>query len=1175
MTQDDPLASPDWFGRQAISWWAEWVPGLAAGQSVMLGLLVLSAWHTHTTAIIQWPAGSPPIRYNAAILMVLLGLALMSWLRRWSGWALGLSGAVVAISGLTLVQYLAGINLGIDQLLMHDYITTELYAPGQIDPRAIQTPIQQLFIRVEQPFPGRPSPNATLGFLCLGLAVLGLAIADRPPAQSPPTRLPWISAVSATLATGVIGSNLIVLLGYLTRLGTAYTWRFLTGVALPTALVLLGLSLGIVVAVLRRQPHAGQPRWLAASVGFGVATASLLLWEALISWNYSLRSELSEPLAQQVTTLLLPAANIVLAAGLISALLVTGVIHLYRRSQAQTQQLSQLNQALTQARSLLDTILESTADGILVMDADWQIRYFNSRFLRQWAIPPELEEEVTRNGSTPNAYRFVLSQTKDPEAFNAATQRMMADLNQKTFDRIELISGRILERHGRPHRVDDCTVGKVLTYHDVTERRRAEVALRDSEERYRSVVSALAEGVVLQDASGAIQTCNARAEEILGLTLDQMQGRTSIDPRWRSIYEDGRPFPGDQHPAMVTLRTGQPCRDVVMGVHKPDGALTWIAINAEPMVRSGDTQPYAVVCSFADITQRRQMEEALFHEKELAQVTLHSIGDAVITTDVAGRIEYCNPVAQSLTGWSQVEARGHPLSTVFTIIHEETREPAPNPVEIALRENRIVELPRNTVLLSRDGREIGVDDSAAPIRNRLGQTVGAVMVFHDVTQARQLTRQVTWQAIHDPLTGLVNRREFERRLHQAIASAQAQGGTYVLCYLDLDQFKIVNDTCGHSAGDELLRQITNLLQSHIRKTDTLARLGGDEFGLLLHQCELDQALRVAHSLRDAVQDFRFAWAGNTFAVGVSIGVVPINCHSDTLENVLVAADTACYTAKNNGRNRVQAVHLNDQALLQQQGEFRWAARLTQAIDENRFCLFAQPIVSTQPGPNEEHHCEVLLRLQDNTGQMIPPLAFLPAAERYGLMAKIDRWVVSTLFRHWPTLYSQLDSDPTVPTVYAINLSGASLNDDAMVDFLRQQFSLYLVPPQQVCFEITETVAIANLSKASDFIRQLKALGCRFALDDFGSGMSSFAYLKTLPVDYLKIDGGFVKDILDDRVDHAMVKAISTIGSVMGLKTIAEYVENTAILDCITAIGVDFAQGYGIGHPRPLVCTYDP
>ncbi|MBE9108112.1 EAL domain-containing protein [Nodosilinea sp. LEGE 07298] len=1151
------------------------MPWVAASLSVGLGLLVLSAWHTHTMAIIQWPAGSPPIRYNAAILMVLLGLALLSWLGRRRTWALGLSGAVVVLSGLTLVQYLTGINLGIDQLLMHDYITTELYAPGQIDPRAIQTPIQNLFIRVEQPFPGRPSPNATLGFLFLGLSVLGLALAARQPPQSPTDRLPWVPVLAATLAAGVVGSNLIVLLGYVTRLGTAYTWRFLTGMAVPTALALLGLGLGIMLALLHRQPYHGQPRWLAGSVGFGVATASLLLWEALISWSYSLQSQLTGPLAQQVNTLLLPAANIVLLAGLTSALLVTGVLHLYRRSQVQAQQLNQLNQALTQARSLLDTILESTADGILVMDSDWHVCYFNSRFLRQWGIPPDLEEEVTRNGGTTNAYHFVLSQTKDPEAFNAATQRMMADLNQKTFDRIELTSGRILERHGRPHRVGDRTVGKVLTYHDVTERHRAEVALRDSEARYRSVVAALAEGVVLQDISGAIQTCNARAEEILGLTLDQMQGRTSIDPCWRSVYEDGRPFPGDQHPAMVTLRTGQPCRNVVMGVHKPNGALTWISINVEPMVCPGDTQPYAVVSSFADITQRRQMEEALFHEKELAQVTLHSIGDAVITTDMAGRIEYCNPVAQALTGWSQAESRGLLLSNVFTIVHEETREPAPNPVEIALRENRVVELMPNTVLLSRDGREIGVDDSAAPIRDRQGQTVGAVMVFHDVTQSRQLTRQVTWQAIHDPLTGLVNRREFERRLHQAIASVQTNEGIHVLCYLDLDQFKIVNDTCGHNAGDELLRQVTNLLQGHIRKTDTLARLGGDEFGVLLHQCDLDQALRVANSLKDAVQDFRFAWAGNTFTVGVSIGVVPINRHSDTLENVLVAADTACYTAKNNGRNRVHAVHLDDQTLLQQQGEFRWAARLIQALADHRFCLFAQPIVPTQSGPVKEYHYEVLLRLRDETGQMIPPLAFLPAAERYGLMAKIDRWVVSTLFQHWPSRPPKGEPDPTIPTVYAINLSGASLNDDAMVDFLRQQLMLHAVPPQQVCFEVTETVAIANLSKASDFIRQLRALGCRFALDDFGSGMSSFAYLKTLPMDYLKIDGGFVKDILDDRVDYAMVDAISTIGRVMGLQTIAEYVENTAILNCITGIGVDFAQGYGIGHPQPLICTHDP
>jgi diguanylate cyclase (GGDEF)-like protein len=475
------------------------------------------------------------------------------------------------------------------------------------------------------------------------------------------------------------------------------------------------------------------------------------------------------------------------------------------------------------------------------------------------------------------------------------------------------------------------------------------------------------------------------------------------------------------------------------------------------------------------------------------------------------------------------------------------------------------------VLIARDGREVGINDSAAPIRDRSGHTVGAVMVFHDVTEARQLTRQVFWQAIHDPLTGLVNRREFELRLEQALQSAQTYQQAHMLCYLDLDQFKIVNDTCGHSAGDELLRQVTALLQTHIRKSDTLARLGGDEFGVLLHQCDLDQALRVANTLRESIQAFRFAWETNTFSIGVSIGVVSINHQSESLSSLLVAADSACYAAKNNGRNRVHTFHAEDQDVVQQRGEMRWAARLNQALENHQFCLFAQPIVATRPQSSAEKHYEVLLRLRDETGALVPPMAFIPAAERYGLMPKIDRWVVRTLFQHWAQIQPQPGGvGDAQPRIYAINLSGTTLNDDEMIDFLLQQFAQYAVPYHLICFEITETAAIANLSKASQFIHRLRNLGCRFALDDFGSGMSSFAYLKNLPVDYLKIDGGFVKDILNDPVNAAMVDAINRIGQVMGLKTVAEYVENKAILECITALGVDFAQGYGIAKPALLI-----
>jgi diguanylate cyclase (GGDEF)-like protein/PAS domain S-box-containing protein len=678
-------------------------------------------------------------------------------------------------------------------------------------------------------------------------------------------------------------------------------------------------------------------------------------------------------------------------------------------------------------------------------------------------------------------------------------------------------------------------------------------------------LAALAEGVVLHDADGVIQTCNSRAADILGLSLEQMQGRTSIDPRWRCLREDGSLFPGDQHPAMVSLRTGEPCLNVVMGVQKPDGDLTWIIVNAQPLNQSDGQPPSAVVVSFTDISDRQHLEAVLFHEKELAQVTLHSIGDGVITTDVAGHIEYLNPTAEALTGWSQAEAKGLLLRDIFTLLHEDTRAPVSNPVDLALAENCTVYLQPDTVLIDRNGRELAIDDSAAPIHNRQGQTVGAVLVFKDVTQAWQLSRHVSWQAKHDSLTGLINRREFEQRLGEAHQSVQARQEHHVLCYLDLDQFKIVNDTCGHHVGDELLRQVANLFQSRIRKTDILARLGGDEFGVLLHHCHLEEALWVANTLREALQTFRFVWQGSTFTVGVSIGLVAIDGQIDGLEQLLIAADSACYAAKRGGRNRVHTYHADDATLMLQQREMRWATRLTEALEANRFCLFAQPIVATAAGAGPATHYEVLLRLRDETGALVPPAMFLPAAEVYGLMVSIDRWVITTLFQHWHQVQSVVS-----PRLYAINLSGASINDDQMIDFLRHSLDRYGVPANQVCFEITETMAITNLAKANQFVQQLHAMGCRFALDDFGSGMSSFSYLKHLPVDYLKIDGSFVKDMLTNPVDEAMVEAINRIGQVMGIQTIAEYVENSAILDRLAAMGVDFAQGYGIAKPMPLI-----
>ena len=1172
MTPTSPQTVP------ASRWsWQIGVAIVAGWLTVGLGLVMMAAWHWQIPKLLQVPPGSPPMRYNTALAFALAGLALLLLQhRRGQRWAWVPAGGVLAIGGLTLIQYIFKVDFGIDQWLMTDTITPTLYGASGLDAGRIIEPTEQLFILVDRPLPGRPSPNTALVLALAGLALLLAGVPrrwQRWPWQTPATlNLPpdRASALSGFLSFGVLAFGAIGLLGYLAQIGDVRTWRYLTGLSIPTAVGLIGLGLGLLVHALGRHREAKSPCWCAGGAGFGVLMASLFLWNALQSWSKQVGAHIPT-LGNEVSAAIDPVANIVLIQGILLSVFVTGLVWVDQQVRARNQLVQRLSAEQSATNSALESILESTADGILVLDQSMHLTHWNQRFLKMWGIPAALAEEVRSGRGTPNFYAVVLDQLQDPDQFRRNVEAMMAEMDKKTMDVITLKDGRVFERHSRPQWQGKQVVAKVLSYRDVTERYQAEAILRESEERYRSLVDTLAEGIVLQDAESKILVSNDRAEEILGLTIGQLQGLTSMDPRWHSIHEDGSPFPGETHPAVVALRTGQPCRNVVMGVRKPNGDLTWISLNSQPMFRPGEEKPYAAVTSFADITDRKRMEEELFREKELAQVTLHSIGDAVITTDVDGRVQYINPMAESLTGWSQAEAGGKPIGEILHLAHDETREPVENPVFQSLRENVIVELAADSVLLARDGREIAIDDSAAPIRDRQGNTVGAVMVFHDVTQARRLTRQVFWQAMHDPLTGLVNRRAFEHRLDQAIHNAQVYNEAHVLCYLDLDRFKIVNDTCGHKVGDELLRQITALLQTHIRKTDTLARLGGDEFGLLLTQCELEQGLQVADVLRETVQDFRFIWDNQAFTIGASIGVVPITSQVQDLESLLMWADAACYAAKNTGRNRVHLFQADDQALAQQQGEIRWATRITHALENHQFRLFAQPIQAIQPSRPAFDHAEILIRLIDDNGTVIPPMAFIPAAERYGLMVAIDRWVVSTLFQHWDQVQPPADQPPRQ---YAINLSGHSLTDDRMVDFLKQQFEEHRVPPHLICFEITETAAIANLIEASHFIQQLRALGCHFALDDFGSGMSSFTYLKHLPVDYLKIDGSFVKDMVNDPIDSAMVEAISHISQVMGLQTVAEYVENDAILQRITALGVDFAQGYGIAKPASLLGPRD-
>ncbi|VAW87751.1 diguanylate cyclase/phosphodiesterase (GGDEF & EAL domains) with PAS/PAC sensor(s) [hydrothermal vent metagenome] len=557
--------------------------------------------------------------------------------------------------------------------------------------------------------------------------------------------------------------------------------------------------------------------------------------------------------------------------------------------------------------------------------------------------------------------------------------------------------------------------------------------------------------------------------------------------------------------------------------------------------------------------ENEHAQDALFKEKELAEVTLHSIADGVITTDVQGKIEYMNEVAEHFTGYSSSDAFNKKITAIFSVFDASTGK------ALKAELNEIATTPKdelknlNLTLNNRNGEHYSIHLTASSIRNRDGDVIGAVIVFRNVTQERRMAKLLSHQASHDALTGLLNRREFEDQLEASLKSSNHQSLGDVLCYIDLDQFKVVNDTCGHVVGDKLLKQVTSLLRAKIRTSDILARLGGDEFGLILFNCDLDKAMEITSSLHNSLKESRFVWEDRTFNVGASMGLVNINKEIGSASDLLSAADSACYMAKDKGRNRICVYTITDKELSIRQGEMHWAHKIHDAFENHRFQLYRQLILPIQKKQAPTHY-EVLIRMRDANGELISPMAFIPAAERYSLMPSIDRWVLSTAVAR---IALEQDND----LIYNINLSGKSISDEGFLKFATQEIINSGVSAGQICFEITETAAIIDLSSAVAFMHELKALGCKFALDDFGSGLSSFCYLKNLPVDYVKIEGAFVKDMLGDEVDRVMVSSIVQISHVMDIETIAEFVESLAIKQTLIAMGVDYAQGYALERPQ--------
>lgn len=555
---------------------------------------------------------------------------------------------------------------------------------------------------------------------------------------------------------------------------------------------------------------------------------------------------------------------------------------------------------------------------------------------------------------------------------------------------------------------------------------------------------------------------------------------------------------------------------------------------------------------------------SIVEQKLRIETTLTSIEDGVITLSGSGEIQYMNPSAEQQTGWAFDEVVGQPAETVFNAFDLQTQA-ALTGSKILAGIDSFGHLGQEVLLVDRSGESHPVYCRTSRIPDTAIQSPGAVLIFSDLSERWALESELVHQASHDSLTNLLNRREFERRLQHVIDITQREYTEHAVLFIDLDRFQLVNDACGHVAGDELLRQTAKLLQRGIRTGDSIARLGGDQFGVLLEYCPTEQAKRVGEQLLELMGDFRFVWEDRTFGVGISIGLVTIQQHTGNVAAALRNAENACFLAKEAGRNRLRVFSEDDEQLARRRGEMRWVDRIEGALERNEFVLFSQLIEPTESRNTGNIHFEVLLRMRDKNGSTIQPGQFLPAAERYDLASRIDRWVVSHTLE-WLANNSQVVASLKL---CSINLSGQSLGDPNFLAFITEQFDRFEVAENYICFEVTETAAIANLSTAMILMNTLRSKGCAFALDDFGSGLSSFAYLKNLPVDYLKIDGMFVKEMLDDPLDLAMVRSINEVGQTMNMQTIAEFVESEAIRAQLGSIGVNYVQGYGVGKPQPI------
>ena len=739
----------------------------------------------------------------------------------------------------------------------------------------------------------------------------------------------------------------------------------------------------------------------------------------------------------------------------------------------------------------------------------------------------------------------------DRELFR--TQNAVYDLERQVHCKdgkmLDVLLSAIVERDADSERVST-----LIVLQDITAEKQARQALQDQR--------------TLLDRAG-------RLAGVGGWSLDVKDSRLYWSKEVRRIHEVSK----DHNPTLeeaLAFYTGDSARliddavrrcmserkpyDMELTITTARGRSRWVRSAGEAEVRDGEVT--RIFGAFQDITERKLIEREIAAERERLRVTLDSIADAVITTDRDGIVQWLNPVAAQLTGGDLALSPGQHVDSIYRVLYEDTRDPVPGPLQRLDAAADSTGHGRQRILVTHEGREIPIDDSAAPIRDEVGIIVGLVLVFRDVSEQRRLSQEIRHRASHDALTGLLNRSAFEGKLASLFRAAQDNARSHVLMYIDLDQFKIVNDTCGHSGGDRLLREVSLLFREVVRSGDTLARLGGDEFGVLLQDCTTAQARRVAEQICQRMESYRFVHYDRRFGVGASIGVVPIDSRWASQSEVMQVADRACYAAKDAGRNRVHEWVETDATGLLRQGEMRWAGELPLALEEGRFELFGQHIVPCA-AQSSLQHIELLLRLRDKSGRLTTPAAFLSAAERFNLVTRMDRWALKE------ALGWMRQQDLRGVGTVGINLSRQSIGDRTFHEFVRELLGGIGFDPKKICFEITETAAITNIADAREFVAMSRQLGARIALDDFGAGASSFAYLKNLQVDALKIDAQFIKHVNDDLLDRTAVCAFRDVARICGLSVVAEGVESPEVLAELKNIGIDFAQGYLVHQPSPL------